>query len=187
MNCILIVCVVIPCIVGSAIIYSRDRIPAHGVHLFGYFLLSTGPAVMPLALSLVQANCRGVTKKMTMSALLFIAYCAGNISGPHFFKDSEDPLYNTAFRTIMICYVLVAALAMTLRGYLQWMNHRRAIQEGFAGSASVSGAVGGGKVDEASGSSGRPEVADMVTQVELRPEDYEDVTDWNTLGFRYRL
>ncbi|KAH6880705.1 major facilitator superfamily transporter [Thelonectria olida] len=187
MNCILIVCVVIPCIVGSAVIYCRDRIPAKGVHLFAYFLLSTGPAVMPLALSLVQANCRGVTKKMTMSALLFIAYCAGNIAGPQFFKASEEPHYNTAFRTIMICYALVAGLAMTLRGYLQWMNHRRASQEGFAGSASVSGAVGGGKIIDVHTGSDHPEVADTLDRVELRPEDYEDVTDWNTSGFRYRL
>ncbi|KAK7429821.1 hypothetical protein QQZ08_003666 [Neonectria magnoliae] len=187
MNCILIVCVVIPCIVGSAVIYSREDVPAHGVHLFAYFLLCTGPAVMPLALSLVQANCRGVTKKMTMSALLFIAYCAGNIAGPHFFKASEEPTYKTAFKTIIICYALVAMLAMTLRVYLQWMNHRRANTEGFEGSASSSGAVGGGKVDADDARLGRADLGDMVDRVELRAEDYEDVTDWNMAGFRYRL
>ncbi|KAH7145588.1 major facilitator superfamily transporter [Dactylonectria estremocensis] len=187
MNCILIVCVVIPCIVGSAVIYCRDRIPAKGVHLFAYFLLCTGPAVMPLALSLVQANCRGVTKKMTMSAMLFIAYCAGNIAGPQFFKASEEPHYNTAFRTIMICYALVAVLAMTLRVYLQWMNDKRAKDEGFEGSASSSGAVGGGKVVPSDGRPGQADLIDMVDQVELRPEDYEDVTDWHISGFRYRL
>lgn len=187
MNCILIVCVVIPCIVGSAVIYSRDQIPAKGVHLFAYFLLCTGPAVMPLALSLVQANCRGVTKKMTMSALLFIAYCAGNIAGPQFFKASEEPHYNTAFRTIMICYALVAVLAMTLRVYLQWMNKKRAGAEGFEGSASSSGAVGGGKVVPSDARPDQADLAAMVDNVELRAEDYEDVTDWNISGFRYRL
>ncbi|KAF7557729.1 hypothetical protein G7Z17_g415 [Cylindrodendrum hubeiense] len=187
MNCILIVCVVLPCIIGSAVIYCRDQIPTKGVHLFAYFLLCTGPSVMPLALSLVQANCRGVTKKMTMSALLFIAYCSGNIAGPHFFKASEEPQYNTAFRTIMICYALVAVLAMTLRVYLQWMNQKRAREEGFEGSASSSGAVSGGKVIPSDADTNRADLAAMVDQVELRPEDYEDVTDWNISGFRYRL
>lgn len=76
MNCILVGLIVIPPVVGSALIGSRDSIP-HGVSLFGYFLLSTGPAGLPLLLSLVQSNYRGVTKKMTMTALLFIAYCTG--------------------------------------------------------------------------------------------------------------
>ncbi|KAI3392838.1 hypothetical protein diail_5152 [Diaporthe ilicicola] len=179
-NCMLVVCAVLPCIAGSALIYSRSRVPA-GVQLFGYFLLSTGPSAMPLALSLVQANYRGVTKKMTMTALLFLAYCAGNIAGPQFFRSAEAPTYNTAFRTIMICYALAVALAMGLRAYLAWTNSRRARLEGYEGSAGCAGAVGGGKVVDIAGD------ANALNQVELRSEDYEDVTDWQTPGFRYRL
>lgn len=52
LNCILIICVVILCITGAAIINQRDRVP-HGVELFAYFLLSSGPAAMPLNMSLV--------------------------------------------------------------------------------------------------------------------------------------
>lgn len=183
LNCLLVVIVVIPCVVGSAIIYSRAHM-APGVQLFGYFLLSTGPAAMPLAMSLVQANYRGVTKKMTVTALLFLAYCAGNISGPHFFLDHEAPSYNTAFRTIMICYSLAVMVALSLRFYLQLMNARRVQKEGFEGSAGNSGAVGGGKIVDVNHDSNN--VADMVNQVELVSEDYGDATDWKTPGFRYR-
>ena len=183
LNCLLVVVVVIPCIVGSAIIYCRAHIVL-GVQLFGYFLLSTGPAAMPLAMSLVQANYRGVTKKMTVTALLFLAYCAGNISGPHFFLSHEAPEYNTAFRTIMICYSLAVVLALSLRFYLQWTNVRRARQEGFEGSAGNAGAVGGGKVLD--GNRDSSTVADVVSQVRPVSEDYEDITDWKTPGFRYR-
>ncbi|TDZ35519.1 putative transporter [Colletotrichum spinosum] len=184
MNCILIALIVLPCITGAAVIYSREHVSS-GVQLFAYFLLAPGPAAMPLAMSLVQANYRGVTKKMTMSAMLFLAYCAGNIAGPQFFKASEEPHYNTAFRTIMICYSLVVVLALGLRFYLQWLNAKRTREEGFEGSAGGAGAVGGGKVMQGDGDAN--DVADMVDQVELRPEDYEDVTDWKTAGFRYRL
>jgi MFS transporter, ACS family, DAL5 transporter family protein len=183
MNCLLIVCVVTPCIVGSAMIYNREKISPSGVHLFAYFLLASGPGAMPLNLSLVQSNYRGVTKKMTVSAMVFVAYCAGNIAGPHFFRASEAPHYNTAFQTIMICYALVVVLALTLRTYLAWQNRKRAAEEGFEGSAGGSGAIAGGKIGAEDNSR---DVANMVDQVELRPEDYDDVTDWKTVGFRYR-
>lgn len=181
-NCLLVVAVVIPCIVGSAIIYCRANIVL-GVQLFGYFLLSTGPSAMPLALSLVQANYRGVTKKMTVTALLFLAYCAGNIAGPQFFLDSEAPTYGTAFRTIMICYSLAVLLALSLRFYLQFMNARRVRREGFEGSAGNSGAISCKPADQDTDSRN---VVDMVAGAQLASEDYADITDWKTEGFRYR-
>ncbi|CAG8070142.1 unnamed protein product [Penicillium nalgiovense] len=182
LNCLLIVAVVLPCVVGSAIISSRAHIVL-GVQLFGYFLLSTGPATMPLAMSLVQANYRGVTKKMTVTAILFLTYCAGNISGRQFFLSKEVPTYNTAFRSILICYALTVILALVLRFYLQRANARRVRLEGFEGSAGNTGAVGGKGLDTARDSTN---VADMVNRVQLVSDDYEDVTDWKTPGFRYR-
>ncbi|KAJ5511990.1 Major facilitator superfamily domain general substrate transporter [Penicillium expansum] len=182
LNCLLIVAVVIPPVIGSAIIYSRAHIVL-GVQFFGYFLLSSGPAAMPLAMSLVQANYRGVTKKMTVTAMLFLAYCAGNISGPQFFLSKEAPNYNTAFRTIMICYAMSVVLALVLRFYLQWTNARRTRLEGFEGSAGNAGAVGGKGLEDDPDSKN---VADMVNRVQLVSDDYEDVTDWKTPGFRYR-
>lgn len=181
LNCILIICVVVPAIVGSSLIYVRPR-TSPGVQLFGYFLMSTGPGGIPLLMSLVGANYKGVTKKMTMTAMLFIAYCAGNIAGPQFFRAKDAPHYNLAFRAILVCYCLVVGLAVVLRCYLQWMNTKREREEGVKGSAGAGGVVGGGKmVDE----DDRGGVA--AAQIELRAEDYDDVTDWKTFGFRYRL
>ena len=185
LNCLLIVAVVAPCVVGAAVIYCRARV-SHGVQLFAYFLLCAGPAAMPLNMALAQANYRGVTKRMTMTALLFVAYCAGNIAGPHFFLAGEAPAYDTAFRAIVACYALAILVALGLRLYLQRANARRAREEGFVGSAGAAGAVAGGKVAEEM--SGRDaDAGAAVGRVQLRPEDYEDVTDWNTVGFRYRL
>ncbi|KAL7942779.1 major facilitator superfamily domain-containing protein [Trichoderma barbatum] len=183
LNCLLIVAVLIPCVIGAAVIYRRDSVP-HGVQLFAYFLLSPGPAAMPLTMALVQSNYRGVTKKMTVTAMLFLAYCAGNISGPQFFRASEAPTYQTAFKTIMICYCIVIVLAIVLRVYLQWVNAKRTREEGFVGSAGAAGAVADGKVSDVLDGK---DVAEAVTDIQLRPEDYEDVTDWKTVGFRYRL
>lgn len=48
---------------------------------------------IPLSLSIISSNVAGFTKKSTVSALLFVAYCVGNIVGPQFFIPSEDPYY----------------------------------------------------------------------------------------------
>ncbi|KAK6365543.1 hypothetical protein LTS17_011262 [Exophiala oligosperma] len=183
MNCILIVCVVLPAVIGSSLIYVRPR-TSSGVQLFGYFLLSTGPAGIPLLLSLVGANYKGVTKKMTMTAMLFIAYCAGNIAGPQFFRTSEAPQYGTAFKAILVCYSLVVGLAVVLRAYLQYMNHRRERTEGVKGSAGANGVVAGDKLADLPDDK---HLATRTTGIQLRPEDYDDVTDLKTFGFRYRL
>lgn len=187
-NCLLLAAVVLPCVAGSALIYARAQ-TTKPVQLFGYFLLSTGPSAMPLALSLAQANYRGVAKKQTAAAMIFLAYCAGNIAGPQFFRTSEAPLYPTAFRTILVCYALAVALALTLRFYLARCNATRTRDEGFEGSAGASGAVAGGKVVDLAASRGAHDAAgaDAVDGVDLRSEDYEDVTDWQIPGFRYRL
>lgn len=189
LNCVLAALIVLPPVVGSALIGKRDALP-HGVALFGYFLLSTGPAALPLLLSLVQVNFRGVTKKGTMTALVFVAYCTGNIVGPQLFRESEAPGYTTAFRAIMVCYALVVCLSLGLRFYLQWMNGRRESEEGIYAGVGASGVVvnrddGGKPVNVVGGSAA--EVTEAINQVHLRPEDYEDVTDWKTAGFRYRL
>jgi MFS family permease len=182
LNCLLAGLIVIPPVIGSALISSRSSIPK-GASLFGYFLLSVGPSALPLLLSLVQVNFKGVTKKMTLTAMIFIAYCAGNIAGPQLFISAEAPLYPTAFRAIMICYALVVGLCAVLRVYLQLLNKKRRQTEGIEGSAGTAGAVGG-KVDDIV--DGRP-VTEVVNEVQLRPEDYDDVSDWKTFGFRYRL
>lgn len=183
MNCILIVCVVMPAVIGSVLIYVRPR-TSPGVQLFGYFLMSTGPAGIPLLMSLVGSNTKGLTKKLSNTALLFIAYCAGNIAGPQMFKSSEAPHYNTAFRAILVCYCLVVGLAVALRLYLQYMNARREKIEGVKGSAGAAGVVGEGKLADIGDARN---LAERAGQVELRAEDWDDVTDWKTFGFRYRL
>lgn len=153
----LIVAVVLGPVVGSALIYA-EGVP-RGAKLAGYYLLATGPGAIPLALSLVGVNYKGATKKMTMTALLFVCYCAGNIAGPHFFVEAEAPRYETAFRAIMVCYALVVGVAAGLRGYLVVENRRRDRVEGEGGGEAVEGDGEGG----------------------------DELTDWNTRGFRYRM
>lgn len=100
---------------------------------------------------------------MTVTAILFITYCAGNIAGPQTFKTSEKERgYPTAFKAILICYGLVVIVALTLRLYLTFVNKNRDTVEGA-------------------------EEVVPADKRELTPVDYEDVTDLKTRGFRYRM
>jgi hypothetical protein len=104
---------------------------------------------------------------MTVTAVVFLTYCAGNISGPQTFKSSEKKAgYPTAFKAILICYGLVVFISLGLRAYLTFVNKRRDRIEGEAAVAAAQTP---------------PEKRDLLA------EDYEDTTDFNTFGFRYRM
>lgn len=64
--------------------------------LAGFCLTVAYVANLPLSLSLVTTNVAGFTKRTVVLALVFIAYCVGNIAGPQFFITSEAPRYRVS-------------------------------------------------------------------------------------------
>lgn len=48
---------------------------------------------IPISMSLMSSNVASFTKRSVVSALIFMAYCVGNIVGPQFFLESEAPSY----------------------------------------------------------------------------------------------
>lgn len=152
----LIMAVLAPPLAGSAIIYTLE---GRGIRLFGYYLLQTGWASNPLSLALLASNNKGATKKMTVTAVLFLGYCAGNIAGPQFFKATEAPRYNSGFLAVMICFGLSMVTPLILRAYL--MHKNRVNAAAF--------------------------VAEDNSAETSSSTDGEDLTDWETKGFVYRL
>ncbi|KAL3478549.1 major facilitator superfamily domain-containing protein [Aspergillus californicus] len=182
LNCLLIACVLALAGTGSTLIYARVYHASRGVQLLGFFLLATGPGALPLAMSLAQTNYKGVTKKMTMTGSMFVAYCVGNIAGPHLFRASEAPGYEKSFRTILICYALAAGLALSLHIYLRLLNTRRDREEGISGP----GFLVVPDQQPNSRHTGSTEISPLI-QSGVQSGEYDDVTDWNTVGFRYRF
>ncbi|KAI9930749.1 hypothetical protein MW887_011506 [Aspergillus wentii] len=80
---------------------------------------------IPLSLSIITSNVAGFTKKSTVSALLFIAYCVGNIVGPQFFIDSEEPSYPTGITAAMSGLAFGIFFLICLLVYYIWENRRR--------------------------------------------------------------
>lgn len=82
-------------------------------------------ASLVLALQLPASNVGGYTKRVTATALVFLAYCAGNIIGPHAFLASESPVYETGCKVGIACAAVQIVLAFALRVLLVRRNKKR--------------------------------------------------------------
>lgn len=78
--------------VGMILIWKLGQDNLAG-RMVGISLGAVFGANIPLSLSLISSNVAGFTKRSVISALLFVAYCVGNIVGPQFFLSSEEPSY----------------------------------------------------------------------------------------------
>lgn len=130
--------------------------------LFGIYFFGAYAGGFPISLSLVASNTGGFTKKGTVTAILFLAYCAGNIGGPQMFLSSEAPHYPTAFTGLLACFCLAVVSILGLRFYMSWENRRRDAEFGPITERGVEGS------------------SDEV-------ETGTDETDWNNKTFRYHL
>lgn len=82
--------------IGMILVWKLD-LDNQGGRLTGLTLGSVFAVNVPLSLSLISSNVAGFTKRSVVSALLFVAYCAGNIAGPQFYTTSEEPEYPVSF------------------------------------------------------------------------------------------
>ena len=67
----------------------------------------------------------GYTKRVTATAFVFLAYCIGNIIGPHAFLSSEAPVYETGCKLILGCAICQIVCAGALRVLLVRRNRKR--------------------------------------------------------------
>lgn len=77
-----------------------------------------------------MANVAGHTKKITVNAIIFIAYCTASIIGPQVFLMSEAPHYHTGYSSIL-GFELAAITCLAVYGtgcYIE--NKRRNKREG---------------------------------------------------------
>jgi hypothetical protein len=79
-------------LIGMIMVYTVSNEHKY-TRLAGIWIGAIFGANVPIALSLITSNVGGFTKRATVSAMLFIGYCAGNIIGPQFFYTREKPRY----------------------------------------------------------------------------------------------
>ncbi|KAH8894000.1 MFS general substrate transporter [Thozetella sp. PMI_491] len=105
-------CCLVPLICSLVIQYlpSENKVGRLMAYYFFYFFWGPYATV----LSLPMANVSGHTKKLTINATIFLAYCIANIIGPQVFISAEAPHYSTGYRSIL-AFEVVAILS--LAGY----------------------------------------------------------------------
>ncbi|KAL1648041.1 hypothetical protein SLS58_002366 [Diplodia intermedia] len=115
---------VLPTIAGASILWKMPRSNKVGC-LFGYYIVGAYVASLTIALQMPASNVGGYTKRVTATAFVFLAYCIGNIVGPHAFLSSEAPIYQTGIKMILACSCCQLGLAVFLRFWLIKRNTER--------------------------------------------------------------
>lgn len=111
----------------AILMWKLPRSNKHGL-LAAYYVFYTywGPYV--LSTSLPMANTSGHTKKLTMNAIFFLAYCVGNIIGPQVFRTSDAPDYSHGYEGLLACLV-VAIASISGYGVLCHLENRKRDRE----------------------------------------------------------
>ncbi|KAJ5652981.1 hypothetical protein N7507_010407 [Penicillium longicatenatum] len=91
----------------------------------GYCLIIAFSANFPLTMTMITSNTAGFTKKSTVTSMVFVAYCLGNIVGPQIMFSREAPSYPSGFAGMLVCFACSAILSMLLRFYCIWENEKR--------------------------------------------------------------
>lgn len=165
-RCIVICCMLCISILGWCLVGYLPNENTNG-KLAGVSIMAAYAVGFPLTLSIIASDVAGYTKKTVVSAILFLGYCAGNISGPQVFLAKDAPQYKTGCLVCIICLCLGLVTIVVLRQYMDWENKRRDRVQG------------------------------IVIEVEPREKSREgvvvlpsfglDETDWEQESFRYIL
>lgn len=125
-----------PTIIGTALLWKlpRTNLPAL---LVPYYAIGSFVASLVLALQMPSTNVAGYTKRVTATSFVFLAYCIGNIIGPHIFLAQEAPVYPTACKVIPSCASVQIAFALGLRALLKARNKKRDAVQGVLGENGV--------------------------------------------------
>ncbi|KAJ5825294.1 Major facilitator superfamily domain general substrate transporter [Penicillium riverlandense] len=91
----------------------------------GYCLIIAFSANFPLTMTMITSNTAGFTKKSTVTAVVFVAYCAGNIVGPQIMFAREAPSYPSGFAGMLVCFSVSAIISLLIRFYCIWENRKR--------------------------------------------------------------
>ncbi|GAB1198696.1 hypothetical protein APSETT444_008024 [Aspergillus pseudonomiae] len=117
----------IPTTIGISLLWKLPRTNRYGV-LFGYYILGSYVSSLVLSLQMPSSNMGGYTKRVTATAFVFLAYCIGNIIGPHAFLAKEAPIYQTGCKLVLACALCQVACAACLRVLLVRRNKRREVK-----------------------------------------------------------
>jgi ACS family allantoate permease-like MFS transporter len=89
-----------------------------------------------------MGNVSGHTKKLTVNATIFVAYCVANIIGPQVFISSEAPSYYTGYNSILGFEIASICCLAAYAGGCIIENRRRDKREGTDVSTHINDQLG---------------------------------------------
>lgn len=119
-----IISLVVPTMIGGALMAWLPADNKAGL-LAGNYLTNTVGATLPLLYSWITANYAGHSKKTTMSAIVLMSFCVGNIIGPKTFRAGDAPAYIPAKICIVAFLAFAILLTLLLDAWYKWENKRR--------------------------------------------------------------
>lgn len=121
----IVMCVwLIPTLIAVNLFWQLPRSNKGGL-LAGYYMCASFVGALIVALQMPASNVGGYTKRTTATAFVFLAYCIGNIIGPHGWVGSEAPIYQTGCKLIIGCVAGQVVIAIILRFLLIRRNRLR--------------------------------------------------------------
>ncbi|KAK2779231.1 hypothetical protein FQN53_001478 [Emmonsiellopsis sp. PD_33] len=93
--------------------------------LAAYYVFYTYWAPYVLSTSLPMANTSGHSKKITLNAIYFTAYCVGNIIGPQLFRQEYAPTYSKGYEGLLACVVIASASILAYGFLCRTENQKR--------------------------------------------------------------
>ncbi|GKU04735.1 mfs protein [Fusarium langsethiae] len=121
----IVMCVwLIPTLIAVNLFWQLPRSNKGGL-LAGYYMCASFVGALIVALQMPASNVGGYTKRTTATAFVFLAYCIGNIIGPHGWIGSEAPIYQTGCKLIIGCVAGQVIIAIILRFVLIRRNRLR--------------------------------------------------------------
>ncbi|KAF9026835.1 MFS general substrate transporter [Hymenopellis radicata] len=144
------------CVVSAA---CMAYLPSHLVwqRLVCFWLVNCQSVGFSVGLVMVSSNMGGYTHRTIASAVIFTAYCFGNVAGPFVVKQSEAPRYPSATAGLLAGYSVKLICQITLFIYMFISNKRRNQKYG---------------------------APDMAKSMEA---GMQDKTEWENKDFRYVL
>jgi ACS family allantoate permease-like MFS transporter len=153
-------------LIGSALMMTIPKSEKWGI-VVATWLAACSTSLMVITTSLIATNVKGNTKKSAVSAIFFIGYSIGCISGPQLWQAKDAPRYTKGCISSLVSWALLVVTFAVYYLYLRRENTKRAAIV----LAVTEEIVADGKT------------TDNNTGVELD----SDLTDWQDLKFMYTL
>ncbi|UPL00988.1 hypothetical protein LCI18_011922 [Fusarium solani-melongenae] len=122
------------CMIMLSTPHSADR---KATLLFGYYMISVFPGIVPLIYSWSSSNTAGDTKGKCNSSALFIGQSLGNIIGPLLYRPSEAPEYFRGLYWNLMLYCTIIVLVGITTVYLAHLNRDHSRRRVLAGKDAI--------------------------------------------------